>query len=140
MAAAERISHGCEFEPLRLPSRFAFKFAPLGGEFLQEAQPRTLAGMTGDPVLVAPYSAAPLLHPCLQPTTTNRVAYHALCNLQANQQRNYVIVAIMFPLADIPRSYSERQHAMPMRQFYGDRVRNEGHADFAGSRRLADAS
>src|SRR5215831_7608734 len=97
VAAAERISHGCEFEPLRLPSRFAFKFAPLGGEFLQEAQPRTLAGMTGDPVLVAPYSAAPLLHPCLQPTTTNRVAYHALCNLQR-------ISSKIHPLADTPRS------------------------------------
>jgi hypothetical protein len=44
----------------------------------------------------------------------------------ANQQQIHVEVVVIFPLAGVPRSIHERQYAMPMRQFYGDRVRNEG--------------
>src|SRR6516225_10713439 len=58
----------------------------------------------------------------------------------ANQQQIHVEVVVIFPLAGVPRSIHERQYAMPMRQFYGDRVRNEGRCRFPRSHRLADAS
>ena len=44
----------------------------------------------------------------------------------ANQQRDSRESCNNFHLAGVLRSVHEGQYAMPMRQFYDDRVRNEG--------------